>query len=203
VSLLRDRDDAERPSDGPRRWTAPAEPDTTDFDTLVRSHGARLCNFAVRFVRSHDIAEDIVQDVFLAIWRRQTEFDYADPLPYLYQAVRNRAVMHARQQRVRDRWREAVEATAEPAETEPADADTADLAAALARAVEALPERCRLVFTMSREQDLTYAEIARLLGISIKTVETQMGRALKALRSGVADYLTLAVTLASTMRWLA
>jgi RNA polymerase sigma-70 factor (ECF subfamily) len=81
--------------------------------------------------------------------------------------------------------------------------EAADLATALARGIDQLPERCRLIFTMSREQDLSYAEIARILGISVKTVETQMGRALKALRSRLAGYLALALTVVSVTRHLA
>src|SRR5260221_11362797 len=78
------------------------------FESLVRAHYPRLCNFATRYVDSRETAEDIVQEVFLAVWRRNTRFDYADPLPYLYRAVMNRAVMHLRQRRVRGPGRGAV-----------------------------------------------------------------------------------------------
>ena len=77
------------------------------------------------------------------------------------------------------------------------EVELADLRRAVARAIDALPERCRLIFTMSREQDLSYAEIARILDISVKTVETQMGRALKALRARLVGYLPIALALAS------
>src|SRR6185436_20152006 len=127
---------------------------------------ARLCNFATRYVNSRETAEDIVQEVFLAIWQRNTQFEYAEPLSYLYRAVMNRAVMHLRQRRVRDRWRDQVVAVAQT-EGEPADArisddlELAELTRAVAEVIGALPERCRLIFTMSRQQDLTYQQIAQ------------------------------------------
>ena len=179
---------------------APAGDAGTAFDALVREHYGRLCNFAARLVRSRETAEDIVQDVFARIWHRREQFDIRDPLPYLYQAVRNRVVMHARRQRLHDRWWEGAAREQDAGSADAAtEAECADLAAAVGRAVEALPERCRVIFTMSREQDLSYAEIASVLGISVKTVETQMGRALRVLRTRLAGYVGLAVALLASV----
>lgn len=163
------------------------------FDALVLAHYDGLCNFAARLLRSNDVVEDIVQDVFLVIWQKRLVFRYDDPLPYLYQAVRNRVVMHSRRQQVRDRWLDK-SASVEPVKS-PDDAAArvvcSDLAREIAAAVDALPERCRLVFTMSREQDLSYAEIARALDVSVKAVEGQMSRALKQLREQLGHYLSV------------
>jgi RNA polymerase sigma-70 factor (ECF subfamily) len=184
--------------------TSPLQDDPgAAFDALVRAHYGRLCNFGFRFVGSRDVAEDIVQDVFALLWRQRGEFDVRDPLPYLYQAVRNRAVSYQRQQGVRERWRDQVSAGSADRAAEgggASDLEAKELAGAVARAVQELPERCRLIFTMSREQDLSYVEIARALGISVKTVETQMGRALKALRTRLAGYLGVAVAVAASWR---
>jgi RNA polymerase sigma-70 factor (ECF subfamily) len=165
--------------------------DSTTFDELVRAHYARLCDFAYRFVHSRAVAEDLVQDVFVRLWERHDQFDFQDPLKYLYQAVRNRAVSHLRHERIHARW-EAEASTAEHAHehTAATETDVEELQRAIAAAVDALPERCRVIFTMSREQDLSYAEIARILDLSVKTVETQMGRALKSLRTRLAPFLT-------------
>ncbi len=170
----------------------------------MRQHYGRLCNFAFRFLDSRDVAEDVVQDVFAHLWRRREGFDVHDPLPYLYQAVRNRAVSYRRGQLVRERWRERARGTEgeQPASAASSEVEAAELGTAVARAVAELPERCRLIFTMSREQDLSYAEISRVLGISVKTVETQIGRALKALRSRLAGYLSVALLAASSDRLL-
>lgn len=163
----------------------------------MRAHYGRLCNFAYRFTRSRDAAEDVVQEVFTRLWQQREQFDVRDPLPYLYQAVRNRLVTSRRHELVRERWQAGADHIGRDADDAASQVELADLHRAVARAVETLPERCRLIFTMSREQDLSYAEIARALDISVKTVETQMGRALKALRARVASYLSVALALAS------
>jgi RNA polymerase sigma-70 factor (ECF subfamily) len=160
------------------------------FDQLVLASYARLCRFACRITGSAATAEDIVQDVFTSIWRREAEFDYADPLPYLFRAVRNRAISERRQAHRQSGWLAGLAREWSDRSSPPADLpEAADLARAIDIAIAALPERRRLIFAMHRDQHLTYAEIAAALGISIKTVETQMGRALKSLRERLAPYL--------------
>ena len=170
-------------------------PNERAFDELVLTQYGRLCNFVYRYVQSRPVAEDIVQDVFVRILQRGT-FDYTDPLPYLYRAARNGAVSHLRKQHIRDRY-ERQARPHESKETADAEASYQELAEAVAAGVESLPPRARLIFTMSREQGLSYAEIARALGISIKTVENQMGRALKLLRQRLGPFLGLAVASAT------
>jgi RNA polymerase sigma-70 factor, ECF subfamily len=170
------------------------------FDALVLAHYERLCLFAHRLVGSRATAEDIVQDLFLAIWRRYPEFNYSDPLPYLYRATYNRALSHGRNQRRKASW--LARATRENAEraTPPDDLAAQDeVAEAIEQAIAALPQRCRLIFTMHREQHLSYAEIADILRLSKKTIETQMLRALKSLRERLAPYLLLMVVLSSVL----
>lgn len=173
-----------------------AVPDRADpsslFDELVAKHYAGLCNFAFRFVSSREIAEDIVQDVLAELWCRWPEFDVREPLPYLCQAVRNRVANHRRHEKVRvGGWdRIAAEAERRTAAVDASrEVEATDLEAAIVRAVDDLPERCRLIFTMSRAQDLTYTQIAQALGLSVKTVENQMTRALRTLRTRLAGYL--------------
>jgi RNA polymerase sigma-70 factor (ECF subfamily) len=158
------------------------------FDALVRAHYAKLCGFAYRFVESEAIAEDLVQDVFAAMWERRAAWTPNDPAAFLYRAVRNRAVSHHRRERVRLRWTASIPAdVAAPSVAE--EYDLRECARAVATAIRALPERCRLVYHLSREDGLSYAEIAAALGVSIKTVETQMGRALRSLRRAAAPHL--------------
>lgn len=165
------------------------------FDALVREHFGRLATFAYRYLGSREMAEDAVQEVLLRVWRRVDQLDFADPLPYLYRAVRNECGMAVRR---RKRWRmtglEGVRSLTTPADS---GADERELREAVGAAIDSLPERRRLIFTMSREQGLTYAEIARILEISIKTVETQMDRALKTLRGKLGGFLGLVALLLS------
>jgi RNA polymerase sigma-70 factor (ECF subfamily) len=160
------------------------------FDELVLASYARLCRFGQRITGSRAAAEDIVQDVFAALWQRHADFDYTDPLPYLFRAVRNRAISDRRQALRRGGWLAGLArewADREVLSSDPSEAS--ELAHAIDDALAALPQRRRLIFAMNRDQHLTYAEIAATLGISIKTVETQMGRALKSLRERLAPYL--------------
>jgi RNA polymerase sigma-70 factor (ECF subfamily) len=171
------------------------ERDEAAFDALVRAHYARLYNYAYRFLGAREAAQDAVQEVFLKVWERRAGPPLQDPLAYLYQAVRNQCLMVLNRER---RWNQVeIEDEVVANVLEPQVDDAEDLASAAARAVNELPERCRLIFTMSREQDLSYGEIARVLGISPKTVENQIGRALKILRRRLAKFLGIAVTVLS------
>lgn len=167
--------------------------DEQTFDAMVRAHYGRLCDFVYRYVRSRATAEDIVQDIFVRILRSE-RFDYDDPLPYLYRAARNGAASHVRQQRTRERLRAQAGSAAGSRRAE-AEAEYHELAEAVDHAIDSLPARAREIFTMSRVQGLTYAEIARTLGLSIKTVDNQMGRALKLLRVRLAPYLPVGAAL--------
>ena len=161
------------------------------FDEMVTASYARLCQFCYRITGSRAAAEDIVQDVFAAIWRRHEDFDYADPLPYLFRAVRNRAISHRRQATRQGGWLAGLAREwSERQPPAPDPSEVSDLAQAIDEALAALPERRRTIFAMHRDQDLTYGEIASALGISIKTVETQMGRALKSLRERLRPFLS-------------
>lgn len=163
---------------------------TTAFEALVREHYEKLAIFAYRILHDRDEAEDAVQNVFLRVWERRDQSALNEPASYLYTAVRNQALMHVRRTQ---RWRAPADEDALDKLTVDTDvSDAADLAQAMERAVKALPEKTRLVYSMSREQHLSYAVIAQTLGISVKTVESQMARALRNLRVSLAPFLSAA-----------
>jgi RNA polymerase sigma-70 factor (ECF subfamily) len=164
--------------------------DESAFEALFREHYTVLVRFAEGLVRSREGAEDAVQDVLLNVWRNRETFRVEDSVrAYLFRAVRNRALNQLRNERVR---RDAGPRLAGESGSAPrGDVELAerDIDRAVREAVNALPPRCREVFELSRGQGLRYAEIATVLGISVKTVETQMGRALKSLRERLAPHL--------------
>lgn len=169
--------------------------DEAALETLFRAEYDGLCAFTERYVRSAAVAEELVQEIFLRLWRRR------DVLPpaavtraYLYAAARNGAVQHIRHARVDLRWREAKTSAERPEPAgQAADADlmVGELAGAAEQAIASLPERCRMVYTLSRQQGLRYTEIAEVLGIAPGTVEIHMNRAFKLLRGKLAPYLLL------------
>jgi RNA polymerase sigma-70 factor (ECF subfamily) len=133
----------------------------------------------------------VVQDVFARIWERGGRLDCRDPVQYLFRAARNRAISYLRHEQAVGRLEANITARASALPPSTTELEYEELSAAIEQAIAALPERCRLVYTLSRDQEMTYAEIARTLGISVKTVEVQMYRAFKALRRRVAPYLAV------------
>jgi RNA polymerase sigma-70 factor (ECF subfamily) len=142
------------------------------------------------------VAEELVQDVMLEFWkRRETLAEESSPQAYLFQATRNRALNHLRHARIEKEGEphatrsEAIDSTAHSLVVED------EMMVAVRRAVDSLPARCREVFELSRTHNKKYSEIAAELGISIKTVEAQMGKALRTLREELAPWLPESRTL--------
>jgi RNA polymerase sigma-70 factor (ECF subfamily) len=164
--------------------------DTAAFDTIFRTWYAPLVGTAERMLRDRAVAEELVQDVMLELWRRRETLD-ADGTAqaYLFQATRNRVLNYLRHLKIEQRSEPEIRGDAPS--SPPADAQVVheELDVALQRAVQALPDRCREVFELSRVHGLKYAEIASKLGISVKTVEAQMGKALRLLRERLAPWL--------------
>jgi RNA polymerase sigma-70 factor, ECF subfamily len=169
------------------------------FDALFRAHYAALCRFVLPFVRSRAVAEELVQDLFFAIWSRPDRGVAPEiTRTYLYTAARNRAISHLRRERLQDRWVAGQGQVAAHLSVHAAsdDLEQAELESVVHRAIDELPPRCRLVFTMHRQQRLTYGAIAEALQISVKSVEAHIGRALAHLRTSLGPYLAPLAALA-------
>lgn len=166
--------------------------DVDAFERLYRYYYDNLAAYIAGYVGSGSVAEELYQDMFLAIWRaRQTWNPPGTIKSYLYKAARNKAIDYIRHRKVEARWAAEERAKKREHSASPDDEMYYDqLARIIEAAIEDLPERRRLIFTMSREYQLTYREIAEALDISIKTVETQMGRALASLRDALAPHLS-------------
>ncbi len=166
--------------------------DDAAFERLFKTYFNDLVSFSETYVASPDIAEDVVQDVFLKIWSAGEAWQPKGSLrAYLFAAVRNESFYHLRRYRNRSRLLELWKPNdAAPEHTPETELEHKQLQSAAERAIEAMPERRRHIFTLSRQHGLTYAEIAALLGISVKTVDTQMGRALKAIRDRLGTVLS-------------
>jgi len=164
--------------------------DEAAFDAVFRSWYPTLVRVAAALVHDHDVSEEVAQDVMHELWRRAHLMDADAQLrAYLLRSVRNRALNHLRHLRVRQRSESEVEAMYDEPVASDQPVIAAELSAAARQAIAELPPRCREVFELSRVDGLKYAEIAQALGISEKTVEAQMGKALRALRERLSTWL--------------
>lgn len=144
-----------------------------------------LCRFTLSLTRSADDVEDLVQDIFVRIWTNRALWNPKGSVgAYLYKAARNQAINFIKSKKTTSISR-FVEGDVLPTVASGDLADEMaknDVFTAVGKAIDHLPERCRLVFILNRQEGLTYAEIAGVLEISEKTVENQISHALKTLR---------------------
>ncbi|HMC54735.1 MAG TPA: RNA polymerase sigma-70 factor [Gemmatimonadaceae bacterium] len=164
--------------------------DETAFDAAFREWYPVLVRVAAALLHDADAAEEVAQEVMLELWRRRHLISADVSLrAYLLRAVRNRALNQLRHLRVRRESETEVEAMYDA----PLGADqpivAGELSAAVRQAMADLPPRCREIFELSRVHGLKYAEIAESLGISQKTVEAQIGKALRIMREKLAAWL--------------
>ncbi len=166
------------------------EGDEAAFDTIFRNWYEQLVALGDRMVRDRAAAEEIAQEVMLELWRRRDRLAAdGSAQAYLYTATRNRALNYLRHLRVRAKGEPFLLPDETASERADSRAVESEIEAAIRGAITELPPRCREVFELSRMQGLKYGEIAQTLGVSVKAVEAQVGKALKLLRERLAPWL--------------
>jgi RNA polymerase sigma-70 factor (ECF subfamily) len=171
--------------------------DITAFEMIFKTYYQPLCNYAYSFVQDRDEAEEIVQATFLSVWEKKEHLAiHTGVKPYLYAMVRNAALNVLKHEKIKQQHVAIELSIAErSSESVTRTVMASELEDRIYQALNKLPEQCRLVFKLSRFEELKYAEIAEQLNISIKTVENQMGKALKIMREQLKDYLPLLIVL--------
>ena len=163
--------------------------DIRQFETLFRSSYASLVKYAGTLIKDHDTAEEIVQDLFFRIWQEREKLKIESSLNgYLFRAVHNRCLHHIEHMKVVERH--ATEMANSPAQYSENPVDVLhykELQSRIAGILERLPERCGKIFCMNRFEGLKYSEIAEKLSVSVKTVEANIGKALKEFRKALAE----------------
>ncbi len=161
------------------------------IDLLFRKHYAWLCQRIIRLVKEPALAEDLAQDVFLELWKKREQLRIQASIPaYLARAGRNKALNYLRDHRM-DQQREELTDERWLVEAQAvAQLQARDLQDRVDALLDSLPDRCRLVFVLSRFEDLSNREIAQQLGIAEKTVENQMNKALRLMRAGLDSYFS-------------
>jgi len=165
--------------------------DEKAFEAIFRFYYTKLVWFVYKYLKSKDASEEVVQDLFLAIWEKRSTLNITTSLKaYLYTSARNRSFNYLKRHANLNVSLEEHEYRA-VAENQEADVSVnySETKKAINDALALLPAQCRKIFEMSRNELLTYKEIADVLGLSIKTVETQMGRALKSMRNNLKEFI--------------
>lgn len=167
------------------------------YELIFRRYYVSLCGFATRFVQQPEPAEEIVQNIFLKLWEKRENISIDTSLKsYLFRSVYNSCNNHLAHIKIQNKYisfaKQAIlrnEGLSDPV----MDSLTyKELNDNIAEAIERLPSECKKIFKMSRFDGLKYMEIAGQLGISVKTVETQISRALIRLRDDLKEYLASA-----------
>jgi len=165
--------------------------DRQGFESLFKTFFPSLTHFARKYVPDIDTAKEITHDVFLNLWTKRDVIDSSTSLKsYLFTSVYNRCMNYVRDQRKFNKDAQVFNIIEQEAQEIPHDhLETQELESRIIEALNSLPARCKEIFMLSRYEGVNYAEIAKRLGISIKTVETQMSKALRILRKKLSDYL--------------
>lgn len=155
-----------------------------NFEQLFRRHYQQLCSYANSFLNDMESSEDVVQELFIKIWDQQKLQMGVENLKfYLFTAVRNNCLSRIRKNKKNYFEELRDEDAADEMLPGFGKVDEApDTNALIANALNRLPPKCREVFLLSRLSGQTYLQIARSLGISVKTVENQMGKAIRLLK---------------------
>jgi len=169
---------------------------------LFRSHFSGLCFFAQKYVKDFETAKEIVQDAFLSLWEKRETIDMDRPVKsYLTMVISNKCSNHLRNSRKFDPFILNIENLLEVPEYDGADTMVHDeLKSKIDSAIAELPEKCREIFMLNRYDNLKYQQIADKLQISVKTVETQMSKALQHMRVRLAEYVSILILFVLTLK---
>jgi RNA polymerase sigma-70 factor (ECF subfamily) len=170
--------------------------DERAFQTLFRKYYPALCSFARQFLNNSELAEETVQDLFVKIWEKRENLNIqASVKHYLFRSVRNHCLNQLQHDKIKKQYSDRMLETAHQEINPDLFYLEVDLVQRIERSINSLPPKRQEIFRLSREQGLKYKEIAETLNISVKTVEAQMGLALKYLREELKDFSTHLLTL--------
>lgn len=161
------------------------------FENMFRNEFKNLVIFSLKYVKDMETARSIVQDCFIYLWEKRKNMDEDKNLKsYITTMVYNRSLNYLRDHKKFDRNILEFEGLIDE-KSQMADSGimTKELNGEIQSAIADLPEKCREVFLLSRQENMKYKEIAEHLDLSVKTVENQMGKALKHLRERLGPYL--------------
>jgi RNA polymerase sigma-70 factor, ECF subfamily len=167
--------------------------DLGTFESVFRDYYENLCRYALRILNDSAEAEEVVQDLFYSIWEKRQNISINISLnSYLYKAVHNRCIKYLRHRNVEEKYRTGYHEALKSPETPEENTRSEELYRIFEKTLDSLPLKCSAIFRMNRFEGLKYKEIADRLSVSVKTVEANMGRALKMLRKNLKDFTEVA-----------
>ena len=165
--------------------------DLVAFEQLFRKYYNELCGYAYQYFSDRDTVEDIVQNLFYKLWQRRERLEiHSSFRAYLYKAVYNNTLQVLKEKNSLQPL-ESHDGTYEIilSDTIFDTVESKEIQVIIEKTLAKMPERVRRIFELSRFEGLRYREIAAHLSISIKTVEANMGKALKIFRKSLREYL--------------
>jgi RNA polymerase sigma-70 factor (ECF subfamily) len=162
--------------------------DEKAFETLFHRYYKSLCVFASAFVKDDNVAEEVIQDLFVKLWedKHRVKID-TSVKNYLLRSTKNKCINYLKHNQIKNRYAQHILSDSGQNFFEENYVEI-DLLKKIEESINSLPEKRKEIFRLSREEGLKYREIAEKLNISIKTVETQMGLSIKTLREKLKDY---------------
>lgn len=165
------------------------------FNKLFHEYYANLSRFAFTYVKDEDAAEEIVQEVFVNLWQKQDINEVTSIRSFLYISVKNRSINYLRDHKTRILHENEYAMECEKNMFyENTEYEYQQIEEAVKNAIGELPDKCREIFELSRNENLTYQQIADQLNISKKTVENQISIAIKKLKNSLKNYMNFFVT---------
>jgi RNA polymerase sigma-70 factor (ECF subfamily) len=176
------------------------ESDQKAFKLIFDKHYSLVYQTIARIVWDDSICMDLTQDLFVRFWDKRNSIEIQGEIaPYIRRMAVNEALGYIRKQKKFKM--DDIEAHVDLTDNNSSDhvLEAKELQSAFEESILKLPNKCRMVFHLSRHEGLSYKEIAEQMNISIKTVENQMGKALKMMRFFLSDFLTCLILLFCTM----
>lgn len=162
------------------------------IEWLFRNYYSYLCKVVFKIIPDSNLVEDLVQEVFFEVWKKKNQIQFNTSIKaYLRRSAVNRSLNYIRDQRIKFEQEDKVPFLESKEVGIVQKIEAEDLKIIIDKCIDELPERCRIVFVLSRFEDMSYKEIAEELDISPKTVENQVSKALKYLRKALGPYVQL------------
>lgn len=161
-----------------------------EFENVFKKHFKGLHAYACTILHDEVMAEEMVQNVFCRLWEKTDQIEIRESVSgYLYRSVYHESLNYIKHLKVRDAYQTYAVSQMENTNNTSHNMELRELEERLDVALKELPEKCRTIFQMSRFEELKYQEIADRLELPLKTVENQMGKALRLLRIKLVDFL--------------